>query len=73
MKIVDNVVALTSAAVTPKDICEQAIAADLVDCVVMGWDADEQAWFGSTMTGGADVLWMMEQFKLSLLTGDGNG
>ena len=68
MKLVDKVVQLS---VTPKDICEQAIAADLTDCVVMGWDKDEQAWFGTTMSGGAEVVWMIEQFKYSIITGNG--
>jgi hypothetical protein len=71
MKIVDNVIQLDAAAVTPKYILEQAIAADLTDCVVMGWDKDGEAWFGSTMSSEGDILWIMEQVKHSMITGSG--
>lgn len=49
-------------------ILEAAGGADLRVAVVIGYDADGDEYFASSVSDGADVLWLLERLKLQLLT-----
>jgi hypothetical protein len=35
----------------------------------MGWDKKDDLYFASSIAEGGDVLWIMEQVKLALISG----
>lgn len=51
-------------------IIEGAQAADLKCIVVLGYDPEGGEYFASSISDGADVLWLLERLKLKLLTTD---
>ncbi|KKL84521.1 hypothetical protein LCGC14_1963870 [marine sediment metagenome] len=38
--------------------------------VVLGWDADEELYFASSIADGGEVLWLLEKAKKKLLEMD---
>lgn len=67
----DNVVTLNAATrldVPPDRVLDAAKDARLTGAVVLGWDADGQEYFASSIADGSDVLWLIERLKLKLLT-----
>jgi len=49
-------------------ILEAAGGADLRVAVVIGYDAEGDEYFASSIADGADVIWLLERCKLQLLT-----
>jgi hypothetical protein len=49
-------------------ILQAALDRGLTDAVVLGYDADGDEYFASSIADGADVLWLLERCKLMLLT-----
>jgi hypothetical protein len=48
-------------------ILRKAQEAGLTTVVVMGWDADGDTYFASSVADGGEVLWLMEMCKKDLL------
>lgn len=48
-------------------VLRRADEAGLTTAVVMGWDADGQLYFASSVADGGDVLWLMECAKRALM------
>lgn len=44
-----------------------AMGMNLQECVIMGWDENDELYFASTTSSGGDILWLMEKCKASLL------
>jgi hypothetical protein len=51
-------------------IIEAAGGADLRVAVVIGYDAEGDEYFASSVSDGADIVWLLERMKLRLLTVD---
>ena len=69
MKIVTNVVTLpviTTLDLEAERVLEGAINSTLQSCIVLGYDADGEFYFSSTMADGGDALWLLEMAKLNL-------
>lgn len=61
---------ITHLDVRPGLVLAAATKAELTGVVVLGYDADGDEYFASSLADGADVLWLMERLKLRLLTVD---
>jgi hypothetical protein len=48
-------------------VLSDAAGASLTDVVVLGYDADGDEYFASSMADGGSVLWLMERLKAELL------
>lgn len=58
----------------PTDRVLDAVKGDCSDgVVVIGFDNGGELFFKSSIADGGSVLWLLEQAKLALLTGDDNG
>lgn len=65
----DNVIkfnGLTKLDIPPDRVLESAMG-ELTDAVVVGWDKDGQFYFGSSVAGGPEVMWLLEVAKKKLL------
>lgn len=51
-------------------ILQSAVAADLECAIVIGRTKDGVEYFASSLADGGDVLWLMERFKLQLVSSD---
>ena len=51
----------------PERILESAITVGLTDAIVIGWYKEGELYFASSISGGADVLWLLEIAKKELL------
>lgn len=51
----------------PERILQKAAEAGLTDVVILGYDKDGEEWFASSVSNGAEVLWLLERLKLELL------
>lgn len=51
-------------------VLQGALDAGLKCAVVLGYDKEGEEYFASSIADGADVLWLMERLKLSLLTAE---
>ena len=66
----DNVVTLdcvTSLDAPPERVLQKAIDAEITDAVVIGYGADGELYFASSIADGGSVLWLMEKAKKALL------
>ena len=55
----------------PTDHVLDAVKGDCSDgVVVIGYDSDGELYFASSIADGGQVLWLLEQAKLALLTGE---
>ena len=52
----------------PPDRVLQNTIGELDSVVLMGYDKDGEEYFTSSISDGADVLWLLERCKLKLLT-----
>ena len=69
MELVTNVVTLpviTTLDLDAERVLEGAINSTLHSCIVLGYDADGEFYFSSTMADGGDALWLLEMAKLNL-------
>ena len=69
MELVTNVVTLpviTTLDLDAERVLEGAINSTLQSCIVLGYDADGEFYFASTMADGGDALWLLEMAKLNL-------
>ena len=69
MELVTNVVTLpviTRLDLDAERVLEGAINSTLQSCIVLGYDADGEFYFSSTMADGGDALWLLEMAKLNL-------
>ena len=48
-------------------ILRDALSSGLTDAVILGYDADGDEYFSSSMADGGDVLWLLERLKAQLL------
>lgn len=48
-------------------VLKDALVSGLTDVVVLGYDADGDEYFSSSMADGGDVLWLLERLKTQLL------
>ena len=48
-------------------VLQAALDRGLTDVVILGYDADGQEYFASSIADGANVVWLMERCKLMLL------
>lgn len=48
-------------------VVKDALVSGLTDVVVLGYDADGDEYFASSMADGGDVLWLLERLKAQLL------
>lgn len=48
-------------------VLREAVGSNLVDVVVLGYDADGDEYFASSIADGGDVLWLLERLKAQLL------
>lgn len=74
MKLVDDSVVrelgvISKIDVPPEKMLKAALEADLESCVIMGWDKKDDLYFASSIAEGGDVLWIIEQVKLALISG----
>lgn len=53
--------------VPPQRVLTAALGSGLTDAVVIGWDADGEFYFASSVTDGPEVLWLLEFAKRRLL------
>lgn len=70
MKIVTNVIPLpviTTLDLDAERVLEGAINSTLQSCIVLGYDADGEFYFASTMADGGEVLWLLEMARLKLM------
>lgn len=51
----------------PDLILEEA-KGELDSVLILGWDKDGEQYIGSSIADGGDMLWLMENAKLKLLT-----
>ena len=69
MELVTNVVTLpviTTLDLDAERVLEGAINSTLQSCIVLGYDADGEFYFSSTMADGGEILWLLEMAKLNL-------
>lgn len=70
MELVTNVVTLpviTTLDLDAERVLEGAINSTLQSCIVLGYDADGEFYFASTMADGGEVLWLLEMARLKLM------
>lgn len=70
MALAENVIMFHG--VTPNDydakvVLEACARRDVKDVVVIGWDADGDFLFTSSMGSGPECLWLLEKAKAALL------
>ena len=68
----DNVVVLpvvTRLDASPERVLQAAIDAGLTGAVVLGWDADGNEYFSSSMADGGEVNWLLDRCKHKILSG----
>lgn len=58
---------VTSLDIPVEKILDAALEKELRDVVVLGYDADGDEYFASSIADGGTVLWLMERLKLQLL------
>lgn len=58
---------ITSLDLPPERMLTAALAANLKEVVILGYDKDGQEYFASSIADGGDVLWHLERAKLKLL------
>lgn len=66
----DNVVefdGITRLDIPAERILKRALDAGLTQVVIMGYDAEGDEFFASSVADGGAVLWMMERSKMKLL------
>ena len=51
----------------PNVMLAAAMRGSLTEVVIVGWDADGDLFFSSSVADGADCLWLLEKAKLALL------
>jgi hypothetical protein len=54
---------------SPEEAFQQARDAKLKRVIILGYDEDNYMYFTSTKFTGAQALWLVEEFKNSLLNG----
>jgi len=59
---------LTRLDMPAEKILNGALNADLESAIVIGYTKDGNEYFASSLADGGDCLWLMERFKLALLT-----
>lgn len=74
MKLVDDDVVrelgvISKVDIPPEKMLKAALEADLESCVIMGWGKKDDLYFASSIAEGGDVLWIIEQAKLALISG----
>ena len=65
-----NVVAfngITSLNLNPDRVLQGALEAGLTEVVIIGFDADGEEYFATSLADGGDLLWHLERTKLKLL------
>jgi hypothetical protein len=70
----DNVVifpGVTRLDMPPKLTLEAASRADLQAVAILGYDADGEVFVSSSISGGPELLWLLETVKLMLLHAGG--
>lgn len=58
---------ITTLDIPVERILRKAQDAGLTTVVVMGWDAEGDLYFASSVSDGGEVLWLMEKCKKDLL------
>lgn len=58
---------ITRLDLNPDRVLEAAAEANLSSVVILGYDRESEEYFASSISDGADVLWLMERLKLLLL------
>ena len=48
-------------------VLDSARNAEMTECIVIGFDANGEEFFATSVADGGDVLWHMERAKLNLL------
>ena len=51
----------------PADRVLESMPKDLSSVVIVGYDAEGEFYFASSIAGGPETLWLLEQAKLALL------
>lgn len=51
----------------PAERVVAAVPSEMQSVVIMGYDADGDEYFASSIADGGTVLWLMERMKLALL------
>jgi len=62
-----NLETITRLDLPAERILQAALAAGLESAVVIGYDADGDEYFASSLADGGHVLWLLERAKLRLL------
>jgi len=44
----------------------------LKSVIVIGWDKDGYEYFASSIADGGDILWLLERFKIALMSENGD-
>lgn len=65
-KVIDLPV-ITKLDLDPQRVLAKAVDAGLTDVVVIGYDADGDEYFASSVSDGGSVLWLIERAKTKLL------
>jgi hypothetical protein len=63
---------VTSLPIPVDRVLDAASDAGLEKCVIIGEDADGGFYFSSSVSGGPDILWLLEEGKLKLLAAGGS-
>lgn len=64
---VTNLSQITKLDLPADRVLQSAIDAGIKSAVVIGYDADDNEYFASSIADGADVVWLLERAKLELL------
>lgn len=70
MPLADNVQifpGITNQDFTADVMLEAATGQGLQSAVIVGWDAEGELFFSSSVSGGPEVLWLLEKAKAALL------
>lgn len=58
---------MTRLDIDPQRVLAKAIAAEMQEVVIIGYDKDGDEFFASSLADGGDMLWHLERAKLKLL------
>lgn len=59
---------ITRLDISPERVLKVALESGMTQVVVLGYTADGEEYFASSVANGSEILWMLERAKLKLLS-----
>lgn len=59
---------ITRLDISPELVLKAALESGMTQVVVLGYTADGEEYFASSVANGSEILWMLERAKLKLLS-----